>query len=66
MVGVTPSLFSTEWFMTVFLYNLPFPVALRIWDIFLFEGFHFMYAVGLALIKLYSGTLLTKWRNLIF
>ena len=49
---MTPSLYSTEWFLTVYLYNLPFPVALRIWDVFLYEGFHFIYAVGLALIKL--------------
>jgi len=57
-LSLNPSLFSTEWFMTVFLYNLPFQFALRIWDIYLFEGFHFIFAVGLALIKIFHDKIL--------
>jgi len=56
---LSPSLYATEWFITIFLYMLPFKIALRIWDIFLFEGFHFIYAVGLALIKIHSDKILT-------
>ena len=36
--GIGPSLYATQWFMTVFSYNMPFELVLRIWDIFLFEG----------------------------
>ena len=35
---VTPELYATHWFMTLFSYNLPFEVVLRIWDILLAEG----------------------------
>jgi len=35
---VVPNLYATHWFMTLFSYNLPFDVVLRIWDILLAEG----------------------------
>ena len=35
---IGPSLYATQWFITVFSYNMPFELVLRIWDIFLFEG----------------------------
>ena len=53
--GISTSLYLTQWFLTIFLYNLPFSVALRIWDTFLFEGFHFAYAVVIAIFKLYES-----------
>lgn len=36
--GVTPQLYATQWFMTVFSYNMPFDVVLRLWDIVMYEG----------------------------
>lgn len=48
-------IYATQWFLTLFLYNMPFTLVLRIWDIFLFEGFHFVYAVALGLLKYYEG-----------
>jgi len=57
-LGCPVSMYATQWFITVFLYNLPFPVALRIWDIFLEKGFVFVYQVALALFKIYEDTLL--------
>lgn len=35
---ITPELYATHWFMTLFSYNLPFDVVLRVWDILLAEG----------------------------
>ena len=32
------SLFSFNWFLTLFIENIPIPTVLRIWDAFLFEG----------------------------
>jgi len=52
------SMYGTQWFITIYLYNLPFPVALRIWDVVLFEGFTFVYAIALALIKLFEDVIL--------
>ncbi|XP_078438245.1 uncharacterized protein LOC144708697 isoform X2 [Wolffia australiana] len=40
---INPSMYASQWFITVFSYSFPFPLALRIWDVFLFE-------VGLALL----------------
>eukprot|EP01119_Soliformovum_irregulare_P001378 TRINITY_DN1109_c0_g2_i3.p1 TRINITY_DN1109_c0_g2~~TRINITY_DN1109_c0_g2_i3.p1 ORF type:complete len:798 (-),score=245.78 TRINITY_DN1109_c0_g2_i3:36-2429(-) len=53
-----PSMYSTQWFLTLYIYNFPFPLVLRIWDILLFEGFYFMYAVALAIFKIYEEQLL--------
>lgn len=36
--GIAPPLYATQWFITVFAYNMPFEIVLRIWDIFLHEG----------------------------
>lgn len=36
--GVLPSMYCSQWFITVFAYNLPFDQLLRCWDIFLLEG----------------------------
>jgi len=37
-IPIVPELYATHWFMTLFSYNLPFDVVLRIWDILLAEG----------------------------
>ena len=36
--GVLPSMYCSQWFITIFAYNLPFDHLLRCWDIFLLEG----------------------------
>eukprot|EP00897_Mesotaenium_endlicherianum_P003962 jgi/Mesen1/3594/ME000020S03126 len=36
--GITPSMYASQWFITVFSYSFPFPTALRIWDVFLYEA----------------------------
>eukprot|EP00271_Cylindrocystis_brebissonii_P002338 TRINITY_DN12888_c0_g1_i1.p1 TRINITY_DN12888_c0_g1~~TRINITY_DN12888_c0_g1_i1.p1 ORF type:complete len:737 (+),score=109.50 TRINITY_DN12888_c0_g1_i1:307-2517(+) len=48
---VNPSMYASQWFITVFSYSFPFSTALRIWDVFLFEGMGFSFRVGLALLK---------------
>lgn len=55
ILDIPPHNYSTQWFITGYLYTFPFPVCLRLWDIFLFEGFHFLYAISLALFKIYEG-----------
>ncbi|XP_072981434.1 uncharacterized protein [Typha angustifolia] len=48
---INPSMYASQWFITVFSYSFPFPLALRIWDVFLYEGVKVVFQVGLALLK---------------
>lgn len=48
---ITPSMYASQWFITVFAYSFPFHLALRIWDVFLNEGVRIVFKVGLALLK---------------
>lgn len=41
---INPSMYASQWFITVFSYSFPFHLALRIWDVFLFEvSHHFLF-----------------------
>lgn len=35
--AINPSMYASQWFITVFSYSFPFSTALRIWDVFLAE-----------------------------
>ncbi|CAK9320059.1 unnamed protein product [Citrullus colocynthis] len=48
---INPSMYASQWFITVFSYSFPFHLALRIWDVFLYEGVTIVFKVGLALLK---------------
>ncbi|XP_059670528.1 uncharacterized protein LOC132316046 isoform X2 [Cornus florida] len=48
---INPSMYASQWFITVFSYSFPFHLSLRIWDAFLFEGVKIVFKVGLALLK---------------
>ncbi|KAK6913442.1 Rab-GTPase-TBC domain [Dillenia turbinata] len=48
---INPSMYASQWFITVFTYSFPFHLALRIWDVFLYEGVKIVFQVGLALLK---------------
>lgn len=37
---INPSMYASQWFITVFSYSFPFHLALRIWDVFLSEVNH--------------------------
>jgi hypothetical protein len=50
--------FADKWFMTWFLYTMPFHVVLRIWDGLLGHGFAFIYRAMLALFKLRQNDIL--------
>jgi hypothetical protein len=34
---INPSMYASQWFITVFSYSFPFPMTLRVWDVFLYE-----------------------------
>lgn len=48
---ISPSMYASQWFITVFSYSFPFSLALRIWDVFLYEGVKIVFKVGLALLR---------------
>lgn len=52
-MGIQPAMYqATQWFTTIFLAtDLPFCILVRIWDIFLYEGFSFVFRVALSLLK---------------
>ena len=58
--NITPHLYATEWFMTIFSLSMPFEVTLRIWDIYLVEGVKIIYRVALAIIKLNYNKLISS------
>eukprot|EP01039_Chlorochromonas_danica_P011630 gene11630-13041_t len=50
--GLHPTMFFTEWGMTMFIRAFDFDLVTRVWDIFLFEGdYKILYRVSLAIIK---------------
>lgn len=50
--GVMPSMFFTEWAMTLFLRGFDYDLVTRIWDIFLLEGsYKIIYRASLAILK---------------
>ncbi|XP_020588827.1 EVI5-like protein isoform X2 [Phalaenopsis equestris] len=57
---INPSMYASQWFITVFSYSFPFPLALRIWDVFLFEGVKIVFQVGLALLTLCQNDLISS------
>eukprot|EP00803_Ostreobium_quekettii_P006549 evm.model.scf_589.8 EVM.evm.TU.scf_589.8 scf_589:56822-63197(-) len=58
--NVMPIMFCSHWFNTVFAYSLPFEHLLRLWDVFMFEGWKIVFRVGLLLLKSAEDQLLSK------
>lgn len=56
--GVEGGLYVPQLFITVFLYNMPFAICLRIWDRFLIDGFHVLYVIAIAIFKVFEELLL--------
>jgi hypothetical protein len=54
-----PSMYATQWFITLFSYSLPFDVVLRIWDVAMLEGTKAIFRVALALLLTHADTLST-------
>lgn len=45
-----PTMYATQWFITLFSYSLPFDVVLRIWDVFMMEGLKIVFRVAMTLL----------------
>ena len=50
--GMVPSMYASEWFICLFSRNLDFKTLVRIFDVFLLEGYKVIYRFALAFIKI--------------
>ena len=51
--GLCPSMYASQWFLTLFFVNVKYEIFLRIFDLFLLErNSKIIYRFGLALLKL--------------
>ncbi|KAJ3034662.1 hypothetical protein HDV00_004801 [Rhizophlyctis rosea] len=57
---VTPLMYITQWFMTIYTTTLPWKTTLRIWDMFYCEGVKPLFRIGLAILKITKDHLLKE------
>ncbi|XP_066154904.1 TBC1 domain family member 12-like [Euwallacea fornicatus] len=55
--GLTPDLYLLDWIYTVFAKAMPLDVACRVWDVFLRDGYEFVFRTALGILHLYQGVL---------
>lgn len=56
-LGVTPSMYASQWFLTAFTTSLHTAAAFRLFDVLLLEGIPFLFKVGLAILQTNRKTL---------
>jgi hypothetical protein len=42
-----------KWFETLYLYSLPLPIAVRVWDYLIVKGITGMFNIGLAFLSIF-------------
>ncbi|KAI1388269.1 RabGAP/TBC [Hypoxylon trugodes] len=57
--GISPHLYATQWFLTLFAYRFPLQLVLRIYDLILSEGLSAILKFGIVLMQKNASTLLT-------
>ncbi|KAI1271518.1 RabGAP/TBC [Xylaria sp. FL0933] len=55
--GISPHLYATQWFLTLFAYRFPLQLVLRIYDLILSEGLSAIIRFGVVLMQKNSSTL---------
>ncbi|KAK6955399.1 hypothetical protein Daesc_003035 [Daldinia eschscholtzii] len=56
--GISPHLYATQWFLTLFAYRFPLQLVLRIYDLIFSEGLSAILKFGIVLMQKNSETLL--------
>lgn len=55
-MGIATPSYASRWYITLYSAGVvPYRTLLRIWDIFLLEGFEWLYFMALALLKYHEG-----------
>eukprot|EP00735_Rhodelphis_limneticus_P009198 TRINITY_DN2604_c0_g2::TRINITY_DN2604_c0_g2_i1::g.25887::m.25887 TRINITY_DN2604_c0_g2::TRINITY_DN2604_c0_g2_i1::g.25887 ORF type:complete len:757 (-),score=216.64,sp/Q80XC3/US6NL_MOUSE/29.26/9e-46,RabGAP-TBC/PF00566.13/7.2e-47,Arm/PF00514.18/0.023,Arm/PF00514.18/49,Arm/PF00514.18/2.4e+02,Arm/PF00514.18/10,HEAT_2/PF13646.1/1.7,HEAT_2/PF13646.1/6.8,Arm_2/PF04826.8/54,Arm_2/PF04826.8/2.4,Arm_2/PF04826.8/1.9e+02,Zip/PF02535.17/0.086,HEAT_EZ/PF13513.1/1.1e+03,HEAT_EZ/PF13513.1/5.4e+02,HEAT_EZ/PF13513 len=57
--GVLPIMYAEKWFMTLLQYSYPFPIALRVWDLYMYYGPKALFKVAIATLKFFKKDLLS-------
>ena len=57
--GISPHLYATQWFLTLFAYRFPLQLVLRIYDLILSEGLSAILRFGIVLMQKNASTLLS-------
>ncbi|POR32291.1 GTPase-activating protein GYP5 [Tolypocladium paradoxum] len=57
--GISPHLYATQWFLTLFAYRFPLQLVLRIYDLILSEGLSAILRFGIVLMQKNATTLLS-------
>ena len=64
--GIVPSVYASQWFMTLFAVCFPFEVLVRIWDIYFVEGKKIVYRVALGIFKILEADILKADMDVFF
>ncbi|XP_044751449.1 TBC1 domain family member 12-like isoform X2 [Coccinella septempunctata] len=56
--GLTPDLYLLDWIYTIFAKAMPLDVACRIWDVFLRDGYEFIFRTALGILYLHQDILM--------
>ncbi|XP_018573966.1 TBC1 domain family member 14-like isoform X2 [Anoplophora glabripennis] len=56
--GLTPDLYLLDWIYTIFAKAMPLDIACRVWDIFLRDGFEFIFRTALGILHLNQDVLM--------
>lgn len=58
-LGIDVSMFASHWFVTVLSYTLPPAHLVRVWDVFLLDGYKMIFRTAIALLKSAQDALLS-------
>jgi hypothetical protein len=55
---IAASMYATKWYPTMFSISLPFEFTIRIWDLFMVDGFKVLYKAALTVLRLLQKDLI--------
>ena len=58
---IDPSIFASQWFITLFVYNMPFPFVARVWDLFFLKRWSVVFRISIALLEFVQEGLLQSF-----
>lgn len=60
---ISTTSYATKWYITLFANSVPFQTQLRLWDVFLLEGYDVFIAVALAIVWVYRDHITSAAAN---
>src|SRR5947209_7515406 len=50
--SMDPSVFASQWFITLFAYSMPFDLVARVWDLFFLKRWSVIFRISIVLLEL--------------